>query len=262
MLGRTTDRLIARFGWRRGARLAAQLRLTKVLPPSMLVRVDVPLFAQPVRLRARTSDRQVLQELLREPVFDRLEVLAPRVIVDAGANIGLVSALFATRFPDSSVIALELDPGNYGLLRRNVAGYPNVRPVLAGLWSRATELVVENPQSAAWAYRAIERTPRAEPAGGTSTAVPAMAVDDVLRRYAVEELDVLKIDIEGGEREVFGAGADSWLPRVRCIIVELHDRLVPGCSAIVAEAVRDRFVLVHSGELSLYARRDVAPAFR
>ena len=261
MLGRTADRLIGRFGWRRGGILAAQLRASKLLRAGSLVRVDVPLFAHPVRLRARSSDRQVLQELLEEPAFDVLDAIRPLFIVDAGANIGLVSALLATRHPAATIVALEIDPANHALLTRNAAPYRQVQPLLAGLWSHMTELFVENPQSAAWAFRATDRAPAGD-GPARSGGVRAMTVSSILAEFGVAEIDVLKVDIEGGEREVFGATASAWLPRVRCIVIELHDRLVPGCAAAVASALGDGFVRVHSGQLDVYARRDVADAFR
>jgi hypothetical protein len=50
-----------------------------------------------------------------------------------------------------------------------------------------------------------------------------------MRDHQLESIDILKIDIEGAEKEVF-ADSTAWLGRVRAIIIELHDRLKPGCS--------------------------------
>jgi hypothetical protein len=46
----------------------------------------------------------------------------------------------------------------------------------------------------------------------------------------VEHIDILKLDIEGAERELFNLGAEAWLGAVGQIIIELHDRFVPGCA--------------------------------
>lgn len=250
MLGRTTDALIARFGWRRGLRLFAQLRLAQLLPAGRIVRVDVPILTEPAYLRARTTDRLVLKELLLQGSFDFAASLQPRFIVDAGANIGLISAFLASRFPDARILALEIDSGNFELLRRNVRPYANVTPIHAGLWSHATSLVVANPDAGEWAFRATE------PATGhpPTRSVPALSVADLMRQFDVRHVDVLKVDIEGGELEVFGPAAEEWVDRVALIAVELHERLVPGCERVVANRLRGRFARSRSGALDVFTR--------
>lgn len=238
----------------RGLLLAAQLRLLKLLPHGTLVRCDVPLFGQPMHLRARTSDAAVLKEVLRGD-FAALPLLpAPSFIVDAGANVGLISALLATRFPEARIVALELDPHNFRLLERNVRPFRNVTAINAGLWSRATELTIANPESAGWGYRAQERS-----RVGHGPTVRAVTVSDILHDFRVPCVDILKIDIEGGEVEVFDAASEAWLPAVTQIVIELHERLVPGCERVVMERLRDRFVHRRVGELDFFMRQGDAP---
>ena len=43
-----------------------------------------------------------------------------------------------------------------------------------------------------------------------------------------EQIDVLKVDIEGSELDLFGRRTE-WLGRVRVLVIELHDRFRPGC---------------------------------
>jgi FkbM family methyltransferase len=252
MLGRTADGLIARFGWRRGLRLILQLKLAKLLPAGTEVRVDAPILDGPARLRARTTDALVLKELLLKGNFDFAVPVPPRFIVDAGANIGLVSAFLATRFPEARIVALEIDSANFEQLCRNVRSYPNVVPMHAGLWSHATSVAVANPDSREWAFRATERPSIAEPSAERS--VPAFSVADLMRRFNARQVDVLKVDIEGGELEVFGPEAEQWVDRVALIAVELHDRLVPGCERVVADRLQGRFTRSRSGQLDIFTR--------
>ena len=62
-------------------------------------------------------------------------------------------------------------------------------------------------------------------------------IKTVIAQIGADELDVVKLDIEGAEKEVFRAGFESWLPKTRLLIVELHDRMVPGCSKSLFDAV-------------------------
>jgi hypothetical protein len=58
--------------------------------------------------------------------------------------------------------------------------------------------------------------------GGSADAIDAFDVATLLDRYGIESLDLLKIDIEGAEREVFSAADLAWLRRVGCIQIELE----------------------------------------
>jgi hypothetical protein len=50
--------------------------------------------------------------------------------------------------------------------------------------------------------------------------VPAITISEMCKIYGLSRLDLLKVDIEGAEREVF-ANAE-FLPRVRLGVIELH----------------------------------------
>lgn len=54
-------------------------------------------------------------------------------------------------------------------------------------------------------------------------------------------VDMLKVDIEGAELEVFSQAAAEWLSRVNLIIVETHDRFRPGSDSAVRKAIQPAF---------------------
>jgi hypothetical protein len=77
----------------------------------------------------------------------------------------------------------------------------------------------------------------------------------LLDQAGFHHVDILKIDIEGAELEVFSNGAEEWLSRVNLIIIETHDRFRPGSEEAVRKAVHPMFdELTPSGE-SLFFRR-------
>ena len=62
-------------------------------------------------------------------------------------------------------------------------------------------------------------------------------------------MDLLKIDIEGAETEVFGDACHRWLGGVSAIVIELHDWFRPGCAAAFYRAVSQySFVQYQRGE--------------
>lgn len=69
-------------------------------------------------------------------------------------------------------------------------------------------------------------------------AMKTITISKLLQDSGFEEIDLLKIDIEGAEKEVFGAAdVDEWLSKVRILTIELHDRMKRGCSYEFFKAV-------------------------
>lgn len=176
--------------------------------------VHVPGIAHALAIRPATADVSTLEKIF---VWNQYALdYPPRVatIVDAGANIGLASVFFATRFPEARVIALEPEAANFELLRRNTEAFPKIVPLHAALWSCDTTIGLSNPNDRVDSYRFND--------SGSAQSVHAFDVPSLLQRFDLQTIDVLKIDIEGAETEVFAASAD-WIHRVRMFIVELHD---------------------------------------
>ena len=62
-----------------------------------------------------------------------------------------------------------------------------------------------------------------------------------------DHIDILKIDIEGSEKEVFEA-SKTWIDKVTVVMAEVHDSLKPGCNQAFMEATRGFQVPVIKGE--------------
>jgi len=57
-----------------------------------------------------------------------------------------------------------------------------------------------------------------------------------MKRYALEFVDILKLDIEGAEYEVLST-ASGWVENIGTIAIETHDRFRPGCTAMFETVV-------------------------
>jgi hypothetical protein len=49
-----------------------------------------------------------------------------------------------------------------------------------------------------------------------------------MKEQGIDYIDILKIDIEGAEREIF-RDPSSWIEKVDSLIIELHECMKPGC---------------------------------
>jgi hypothetical protein len=58
--------------------------------------------------------------------------------------------------------------------------------------------------------------------------IQGKTLDSIMREYNLQRIDILKIDIEGAEKEVFN-DTSSWLEKTDAIIIELHERMKSGC---------------------------------
>jgi FkbM family methyltransferase len=154
-------------------------------------------------------------------------------------------------FPDALVIAVEPDTNNFRLLEQNTRSYPNVRPINKALWPRRANLIIENPSDRPDAFR-IQETAQA-----TATSIPATTIQELLREVGASSVDLLKLDIEGAEKELFEDRTSAdWLTRTHALIVELHDRFKPGCRAAVEWAVASHdFHRSEAGENLVFVRK-------
>jgi FkbM family methyltransferase len=207
---------------------------------------------QPLFLRLRSSDITLLQTIFLDGEYDWPFARPPRVIIDAGANIGFASVFFANKYPQSKIIALEPEASNYELLQRNTAAYPNIKTIKAALWSKLGQVHVIDPGLGHWSFQT-----HADARGGaTANAVgmaPALTIDSLLRDFGLNYVDLLKVDIEGSEKEVFESSG-NWIDRIGTIMVEIHDRVNSGCGQAVYLATKDFKVAKWRGDLTVLVR--------
>ena len=222
-------RYFSRFGLKTGWQ-ATRLRARTAHP----VMVRLPELLHPLWVRPGTSDAATFDEVFVSREYDLpLADFSPRRILDLGANVGFVSVLFASRWPNASILSVEPQTENILLLKRNAGHYRGITALHAAVWSRATDVVIENPADAANAFRVAESNAAEAPR------VPALTIPQLIERLGGERVDLLKMDVEGAEREIL-RDARSWLDRVAVLMIELHDRIVPGCAEALYQALQGR----------------------
>lgn len=185
-------------------------------------------------LRLNSTDPLVWFSVFLQEDYGAALPFEPRVILDAGAYTGLSAIYFAEKYPAAEVIAVEPDPENFRLLTKNVGSYGRIHPVHAALWFEDAELTLQSRPEGHWAS-SVHSVGRGSGSAVADRPIPAVRVETLMSRFAVPEIDVLKVDIEGAEKEVFEHSA-AWIDRVGAIFIETHDRFKAGCSEAVATA--------------------------
>jgi FkbM family methyltransferase len=142
------------------------------------------------------------------------------VIVDAGANVGYSSIFFAENFPDATIVAIEPDPSAFALLEKNCASCDRIVPLNAALWKHDGGVQLQNTSGPSWARRVADE--------GLTT---SYTLASVLATIPRAEPLILKLDIEGAEREVCEE-ARKIVAKVPCILIEPHDWMLPGAGCL------------------------------
>jgi hypothetical protein len=64
-----------------------------------------------------------------------------------------------------------------------------------------------------------------------------MSIETLLKKYSIDRLDILKLDVETSEKQIFSNNYEGWITRVKMIVLELHDRFEVGCAQAFFGAV-------------------------
>jgi len=223
-------------------------RRWKLFPPGTF-RVRPRGFPAPLEMRANeSSDADVFGPIFLAEEYGELLDFQPSFIVDLGANIGLSSAWFLSRFPKAKVLAVEPDPDNFALCRKNLAMFGDrAQTLLGAAWSQRMKLSLVRGSfrdGREWASQVAERAD-----SDACVEVEGWDIPSMLSLTDAKMVDLLKVDIEKGELELFSKGCEAWLPFVRAICIELHGK---ECEEMFFAALRSfDFDLSHSGELTI-----------
>ena len=201
-------------------------------------------YASVFHLRRGTTDRKVFREIFLYRIYKLHLQIAPTTIVDAGANIGLSSVFLAREYPSASIYAIEPEESNFACLMKNVASYSNIVAVRAAVWPREGKLKIKNLAENHWAFEVIETSDADEAFSG-------ITIQALMNKFQINKIDLIKIDIEGSEREIFSDNYQFWLCRTQYLMIELHDWLNAGSSSAFFRAISNFPIhtRVHEGML-------------
>ncbi|WP_342710762.1 FkbM family methyltransferase [Bradyrhizobium sp. B124] len=206
------------------------------------ISVIVPEAGAEIELRLCTSDLLAFRQIFIDSEYSLKDLPASAsTIIDLGANIGLATLYFVARYPRATVLAVEPELENFRLLVRNtqILG-TRVHRCQAAAWTHdghvclRTEDETNSPLDS-WGVQ-VTTTPRP-----SDKQVPCYRLSTLIEIAGFSHVDILKIDIEGAELELFAQAADDCLARIQAIIIETHDRFRPGSEATVRRALAPFF---------------------
>lgn len=154
------------------------------------------------------------REIVVGEAYDFENARLDPVIIDGGANIGIASLWWLSRWPSARIIAFEPDPEVFAVLKHNLRHHSSVELHRAAISTARLGGKFVPEGSDAGRLAAVDGS-----ADDDGVSVPSVRLRDVLDR--VGPVDLLKLDIEGAETAVLH-DAETRLSDVARIFVEYH----------------------------------------
>lgn len=181
-----------------------------------------------IKLRPYSSDAKVFQQIFIQEeyksvvdIYDQIFGNAPKFLIDCGGNIGLASIYFKIKYPDLSLTLIEPFKENVEMIKLNFEGFgiQNFNLFEGGVWNKDVNLGINRDfrDGREWSISLNE-------AKGGENQITGFSLLRLMKELG-EVTDILKLDVEGAEKELFSEYdyAADILKRVKCIAIEIHD---------------------------------------
>lgn len=156
----------------------------------------------------------LIEIMIKEEYYIDLKTNTP-LIIDCGANIGFTVLYFKLKYPNAKIIAIEANKDTYDILADNVRQLSDVTTYNCFV-SNVSDSSVDFYTSGAGDVNASLVADR----GGVLNVVKTMSLSSII---AGKHVDVLKMDIEGGEFAIFNERENlDYLANVDNILMEYH----------------------------------------
>jgi FkbM family methyltransferase len=192
--------------------LASVLLGTRRLRRPLRIRVRGPKGPRPFVL-SDLAGMLVLAEVFCDAEYGADLPQPPRRVLDLGSNVGASILYFALRYPEARIVGVEASPRLFRLLERNVGDLPNVTLHNAAVSASSAPVTFFEGVSS-WSGSTLAGD---WVQGDRCTVVDGIPLDALL---ASEDVDLVKIDIEGAEFEALPASRR--LAAVPAVLGEIH----------------------------------------
>ncbi|MCC6498804.1 MAG: FkbM family methyltransferase [Anaerolineales bacterium] len=172
-------------------------------------------------VRVNTSDRLMLWEIWKAKVYDdaRLPIRETDTIVDLGAHIGAFSVRAARLAPRGQVYAYEPSGGNHALLTRNrqLNDVQNLHIENCAVSGVSGQMTLFTPAGNAIMGSLVQN------ASGFTESVKATTLHEIIVGHDIQKLDLLKVDVEGAEYDIFFGCPDESMAKIQRVAMEFHE---------------------------------------
>ena len=144
------------------------------------------------------------------------------LIIDCGSNNGSSALYFSLVYPGSKVLGYEISKNNFDFSNKNFKNTEfDIEFFNLGIASERGKAKIINPNADENSFELLR---------STDGDIDLISINEILAEYSDDTgyaPFILKIDIEGGEADLFEKNIE-WIDKFPIIIIELHDWCLPG----------------------------------
>ncbi len=170
-----------------------------------------------IEYRVNKFDLDVINEVIVDDCYKiRNLKLTPKNIIDIGAFIGDSTILMASKFNNANIFAFEPEKDNFELLKKNVANYKNVKifPYAVSKIEHA-DLSLDKRNSGGHVLIHTNGTAKSN--------IETIEFASIFKENNLKSCDILKIDCEGGEYDIFlNKENHKYIKDIKVILMEYH----------------------------------------
>lgn len=215
--------------------------------------IHLPKINQPLIIRKESDDKKAFKQVFINNEYD-LPFTLENVnnIIDLGSNVGFSVVYFKSQFPNSKIVAIEPSDDNFKQLQINTSKLSNITLLKGGIWKDDSFLKIVDVDYGSMGF-VVEKCDQDDP-----KAIQSFKIETIMKSHDIDIIDILKIDIEGSEKELFEEEYDFWLTKTRCLIVELHDWLKKDTSKVFFNTIsKYNFTFHINGENLIFLNNDL-----
>jgi FkbM family methyltransferase len=171
-------------------------------------------------------------------------------IIDLGANEGFYVLKAKEKSPESKIIAVEPNPSAFNVLKKNIETnkLKNVIAVNKAVTSKNGKIKFEivKGRTEVGAVKVYKKYRK----GLKKIIVDSITLESLCKKYKIGKIDLLKIDVEGGETDILKS-SENVLPKVKKAIIEYH-RAQKTKKTIIKLMIKNNFKILKIDDQKYY----------
>jgi FkbM family methyltransferase len=154
----------------------------------------------------------------------------PSQFIDIGATLGEEAIRLTSIYGDVKIDAIEPNLESFNLLKKNTENYSNIKCHNIAIFKNNDNISIAKSSTEA---QSVRFTNLIEELKFESEKVDCLTFNHFLKINNIEFIDLVKININGGEKYIFENGDDNWIKNTKAIVVMTFDNINNKSSEIV-----------------------------
>jgi FkbM family methyltransferase len=171
-------------------------------------------------------DQGIVREVTQNYLWDKIDIAGVKTAIDLGAHIAAWSVYLRHLNPECRIITVEPDGENATIGNLNLYGdRKTFRYHAACQYAPGNYFLARHDENSGGHVVVCETEADAMRDNPHREVIPVnrvVTLEEVMAIHAFEGVDLLKIDVEGGEFDILGKMPMETLKKIGCIVGEWH----------------------------------------